>query len=63
VKLKIDPRDSYFRPGHNFKWFKRTPIYGKEAEEAGRNFKLEVYKETLEDIDPLFCEYPRHGNP
>jgi len=29
----------------------------------GRDFTIEIYKDNLDDINPLFAEYPKHDNP
>lgn len=29
----------------------------------GKQFKVEFYKDTTEDINPLYAEYPKHNVP
>lgn len=41
-----------------------VPITNKqEIERVGRDFKVELYKDNLDDINPLFGKFPKHGSP
>ncbi|EAR84573.1 DnaJ domain protein (macronuclear) [Tetrahymena thermophila SB210] len=59
-----DDLDKLYDIGTHFKYFKKE-YYTNQAkiDQTSKNFDIVVYKDSLEDIDPLYATYPKHDIP